>query len=71
MAIDAYLKIQGIKGESSDAAHKDWIEVSRVAWSVLQPRAATASTAGGHTTGRASISGMSFQKLADLSSPVL
>lgn len=71
MAIDAYLQIEGIKGESADAGHKDWIEVSQVAWSVHQPRSSTVSTAGGHTVGRASLSDMSFKKLADLSSPIL
>ncbi len=25
MAVDAYLQIDGIKGESQDSAHKDWI----------------------------------------------
>lgn len=71
MAVDAYLQIDGIKGESADDKHKDWIEVSHVAWSVHQPRASAISTAGGLTTGRASLSDMSFHKLADLASPVL
>lgn len=71
MAIDAYLQIDGIKGESADAGHKDWIEVSNVSWSIHQPRATTVSTAGGLTAGRASLSDMTFQKLADLASPVL
>lgn len=43
MAVDAYLQIEGIKGESADAGHKDWIEVSQVAWSVHQPRETTTS----------------------------
>jgi type VI secretion system secreted protein Hcp len=71
MANDVYLQIDGIKGESLDDKHKDWLEVSNVAWSVHQPRAATVSTAGGHTTGRAELSNVSFKKLADLSSPLL
>jgi type VI secretion system secreted protein Hcp len=29
MALDAYLQIEGIKGESTDDKHKDWIEVVR------------------------------------------
>jgi len=69
--IDAYLQIEGIKGESADDKHKDWIEVSNVSWSVHQPRATTASTAGGLTAGRADLSDLSFRKLADLSSPAL
>jgi type VI protein secretion system component Hcp len=50
MAVDAYLFIDGIKGESADDKHKQWIEVFNVTGSVHQPRAATVSTAGGHTT---------------------
>ncbi len=52
MAIDVYLQIDGIKGESMDDKHKDWIECLSVNWSVLQPRSATASTGGGHTAER-------------------
>jgi type VI secretion system secreted protein Hcp len=69
--IDAYLQIDGIKGESTDDKHKDWIEVSHVVYGVHQPRAATVSTAGGHTSGRAEMGNIMFKKLADLASPVL
>jgi type VI secretion system secreted protein Hcp len=71
MAVDAYLQIDGIKGESNDEKHKNWIEVSNVTGSVHQPRATSVSTAGGLTSGRASLSDLTFEKLADLSSPVL
>ena len=49
MAVDAYLNIDGIKGESADSAHPGWIEITSASWGVTQPRSATASTAGGHT----------------------
>jgi type VI secretion system secreted protein Hcp len=49
MAIDAYLQIDGIKGESQDSSHQGWIELLSAEWGVLQPKSATASTAGGHT----------------------
>jgi len=71
MALDVYRQIDGIKGESADDKHKDWIEVSGVTWSVYQPRATTVSTAGGLTTGRAELSNLSFKKLADIASPIL
>lgn len=71
MAIDAHLQISDIKGESTDEKHKGWIEVSHVDWSVNQPRASSVSTAGGHTNGKADLSEVSFNKLADLSSPIL
>jgi type VI protein secretion system component Hcp len=47
MAIDVYLQIDGIKGESTDDKHRDWIECQSVQWGVLQPKSATASTGGG------------------------
>ncbi|WP_136419539.1 type VI secretion system tube protein Hcp [Herbaspirillum sp. ST 5-3] len=71
MAIDAYMQIEGIKGESSDSKHKDWIEIFAVNWNVHQPRSSSVSTAGGHTNGKAELSEVSFKKLADLASPVL
>ena len=49
MAIDVYLRIDDIKGESQDDLHKDWIEATSVHWSVQQPKSTTASTGGGHT----------------------
>lgn len=71
MAIDAYLQIDGIKGESSDDQHKGWIECESVNWSLHQPRSATASTSGGHTAERAELSSITFHKICDLASPLL
>lgn len=68
---DAYLQIDGIKGESTDERQKDWIEVSKVQYSIFQPRAEVVSTGGGHTSGRADLFPITFKKLADISSPVL
>jgi len=71
MAVDAYLQIDGIKGESTDERHRDWVEVSNVIYAVNQPRAESLSTAGGHTSGRAELYPLTFKKLADIASPVL
>ena len=71
MAIDVYLQIDGIKGESSDGAHKDWIECLCVEWAVLQPKSATASSSGGHTAERCEHTGITVTKLADLATPLL
>jgi type VI secretion system secreted protein Hcp len=71
MAIDVYLQIDGIKGESMDDKHKDWIECKSVAFSVMQPKSATASTGGGHTAERVEMSDISITKLADLATPIL
>ena len=71
MAIDVYLQIDGIKGESADDKHKDWIECKSVNWGVIQPKSATSSTGGGHTAERCEHSEIAITKLADLASPVL
>lgn len=71
MAIDVYLQIDGIKGESMDDRHKDWIECSSVHWSIMQPKSATTSTGGGHTAERAELDDILFSKITDLSSPIL
>ena len=71
MAIDVYMQIDGIKGESADDKHRDWIEVSHVIWNVNQSRSSAVSTAGGHSCGRAELSEISFRKMADLASPLL
>jgi type VI secretion system secreted protein Hcp len=71
MAIDVYLTIDGIKGESADDRHKDWIECKSVSWGVEQPKSATSSTGGGHTAERCEHQDIVITKLADLSSPLL
>ncbi len=46
MAVDAFLKIDGIPGESSDAQFKDWIEVVSFNWEIEAPTTATSRTGG-------------------------
>ncbi|WP_295996193.1 type VI secretion system tube protein Hcp [Rugamonas sp.] len=71
MAIDVYLRIDGIQGESADDAHSGWIECTSLHFGVSQPKSATASTGGGHTAERANLTDILFTKLADLSTPLL
>jgi type VI secretion system secreted protein Hcp len=71
MAIDAYLKIDGIDGESADAAHQGWMELTLARWGVMQPRSASSSTGNGHTADRCEHRTLSLSKIADLASPIL
>jgi len=71
MAIDVYLQIDGIRGESQDSNHNGWIECTSAQWGVLQPKSATASTGGGHTAERCEHKSIAITKLADLASPIL
>lgn len=71
MATDAYLQIEGIKGESADQGHQGWIEITSAHWGVVQPRSATVSTSGGHTAGHSEHRTLSLTKLVDIASPLL
>lgn len=69
MAVDIFLKIDGIKGESKDAKHKDSIEVLSWSWGVSQP--GSMSTGGGGGTGKASFSDLTVMHTMDAASPNL
>jgi type VI secretion system secreted protein Hcp len=71
MAFDAFMKIDGIPGESQDDKHKDWIEILSYQLGSSQPVSSTASSAGGAGTGRVNIAPVTISKLVDKSSPKL
>jgi type VI secretion system secreted protein Hcp len=68
---DIYMQIDGLKGESTDSEHKDWIELLSFNHSISQPASATAASAGGGTTARSQHSDYSITKYIDLASPKL
>jgi len=71
MAFDAFLKIDGIDGESTDDKHKGWIEVLSFNHGATQPPSATASSAGGGTTERVNVHDLVITKHVDKASPKL
>lgn len=71
MAFDAFLKIDGIPGESSDAKHSEWIEITSFSHNMDQPASATASSAGGATAERVNHGTFNFSHLLDKASPKL
>jgi type VI secretion system Hcp family effector len=71
MASDIFLKIDGIKGESTDADHKEWMEIESFSWGVHQPASSRVSTAGGATTARADFGDLSIVKMLDSASPLI
>jgi type VI secretion system secreted protein Hcp len=66
---DAFLKIDGIPGESTDDKHKDWIEILSFHNSVDQPAHATSSSAGGASVERVNLGDFSVVKHIDKASP--
>jgi type VI secretion system secreted protein Hcp len=47
MAFDAFLKIEGIKGESTDKGHPDEIEIESFSWGVTNTGSASGGGGGG------------------------
>ena len=71
MAFDAFIKIEGIPGESTDDAHADWIEVLSYSCGVSQPASGSASSGGGASAERADFQDFSIVKALDKASPKL
>lgn len=69
MAFDAFLKIDGIPGESTDDKHKDWIEILSFKHGLDQPASATASSVGGATAERVNHATFDIVHLLDKASP--
>jgi type VI secretion system secreted protein Hcp len=69
MAVDMFIKIDGIKGESQDGKHKDEIDVLSWSWGVSQ--SGTMHSGGGGGAGKASFQDLSLTKWVDTSSPKL
>jgi len=69
MPADMFIKIDDIKGESSDDKHKDEIEVLSWNWGVTQSGTMHQGTGGG--AGKANVQDLTFTKLVDKSTPNL
>jgi type VI secretion system secreted protein Hcp len=69
MAVDVFLKIPGIDGESHDSKHKNEIEVLSWSWGVSQT--GTSSAGGGAGAGKANFQDFSFMHSFDKASPKL
>jgi type VI secretion system secreted protein Hcp len=68
-AVDMFLKLDGIKGESKDATHKGEIHIESFSWGLSQQGASGAGGGGG--AGKVAVHDISITKLVDSSSPAL
>jgi type VI secretion system secreted protein Hcp len=69
MATDIFAKIGDIKGESTDAKHKDEIEVLSFSWGVANP--ASVAVGGGAAAGKATFQDLTIVHQIDKASPAL
>ncbi|MEM1436266.1 MAG: type VI secretion system tube protein Hcp [Pseudomonadota bacterium] len=69
MAVDIFIKIEGIKGEAQDASHKEEIDVLAWAWGGSQ--SGNTHIGGGGGAGKVNYQDLSLTKYVDKSSPTL
>lgn len=69
MAVDMFIKIGDIKGESRDDGHKEEIDV--LAWSWGMSQSGNAHLGGGAGAGKVNVQDISFTKYVDASSHLL
>jgi type VI secretion system secreted protein Hcp len=69
MAMDVFLKIDGIKGESKDSTHKDEIDVLQWSWGGSQ--SGSGHVGGGSGAGKVNIQDLSITKYIDSSTTTL
>jgi type VI secretion system secreted protein Hcp len=69
MAVDMFMKIPNIKGESRDGTHKEEIDVLAWSWGASQSGTTHLGTGGG--AGKVNVQDLSFTKYVDKSSHLL
>ena len=70
MAVDAFLKLDGIDGESQDRAFEKWIEVSSFSFGVSNPTTISSAT-GGAGAGKVQFQDFHFTSGINKASPQL
>ncbi len=68
-AVDYFLKIDGIQGESKDERHKDEIDIESFSWGETQ--SGTFGAGGGGGAGKVSVQDFHFSMLINKASPAL
>ena len=69
MAVDMFMKIGALNGESKDSAKTKWIDV--LAWSWGMSNSGSAQVGGGAGAGKVNVQDLSFTKWIDKTSPML
>lgn len=69
MAVDMFLKLDDVKGESADEKHKEEIDV--LAWSWGMSQSGTTHVGGGGGAGKVAVQDISITKYVDKSTPNL
>src|SRR5215510_2071834 len=71
MAVDMFLKIDGIPGESIYASHKDEFDILSYTWGESQPATPSAAGSAGLSTGKVTMQDFHFVMRVNKASPKL
>ena len=71
MAVDMFLKLDGVDGESVDIKYEKWIECLSFSWGISDGSKTTNTPGKAPSSGRAQVSDLSITKYLDSSSPKL
>src|SRR5262245_42557819 len=69
MAVDFFIKIGEVKGESKDGKYPEWIDVLSFSWGLSQ--SGSFGHGGGGGTGKVNVQDLSFMKRMDTATPDL
>jgi type VI secretion system secreted protein Hcp len=69
MAIDIYLNVEGVTGESADANHKGWIDLQSYSWGATQT--GTMAGGGGGGAGKVSFNDLHVVASMDQATPAM
>lgn len=69
MAIDIFMRIDGITGESKDSHHKNWIDVHNFTWGASQPN--TLTSGGGGGAGKVNFQDLKVTAAIDKAAPTI
>ncbi|MBW7984914.1 Hcp family type VI secretion system effector [Enterobacillus tribolii] len=69
MAIDMFMKVEGASGESQDANHKGWTDITSFTWGASQP--GNMGVGGGGGSGKVNFNDLHVNALIDKSTPAL
>lgn len=68
LAFDAYIQIAEITGEALDEQYANWVEIIGYKFGANQSISATASSAGGASSGRTTLTNVTFTRYLDSAS---
>jgi Type VI secretion system effector, Hcp len=68
---EGFLRIDGVKGESTDQRYRDWIAVTAVGWGHQLPVTTSRADGGGAAASRVHFQPVTVSKFVDSASPVL